>query len=330
MRRALITGIGGQDGSILAELLLERGYDVAGLVRPGADPYPNLEAVQDRVELLEANLLDQQSLTTALAAAAPGEVYNLAAPSFVPASWERPVETAGFAAVGATSMLEAIRAVDPSIRFYQASSSEIFGEPEDSPQSESTRLDPVTPYGVAKAYAHFIVHSYRRQYGLFACSGILYNHESPRRPLQFLPRKVAHGAAAISLGLEEELVLGDLEARRDWGYAGDYVRAMWLMLQQAEPGDYVVASGEDHSVRELVQCAFAHVGLDWHDHVRVDPAFQRGAAELHRLVGDPTRAQESLGWRREIGFEQLVHLLVDADLELLHTPAGEATTSMER
>jgi len=328
--RALITGIGGQDGSLLAELLLEQGYDVAGLVRPGADPYPNLEAVQDRVELVEADLLDQQSLTTALAAAAPGEVYNLAAPSFVPASWERPVETAGFAAVGATSMLEAIRAVDPSIRFYQASSSEIFGEPQDSPQTESTRLDPVTPYGVAKAYAHFIVHSYRRQYGLFACSGILYNHESPRRPLQFLPRKVAHGAAAISLGLEDELVLGNLDARRDWGYAGDYVRAMWLMLQQAEPGDYVVASGEDHSVRELVECAFSHVGLDWHDHVRVDPALQRGAAELHRLVGDPTRAQERLGWQREIGFEQLIHLLVDADLERLQTPADGATTSMER
>jgi GDPmannose 4,6-dehydratase len=328
--RALITGIGGQDGSLLAELLLEQGYDVAGLVRPGADHYPNLDAVQDRVELVEADLLDQGSLTTALAAAGPAEVYNLAAPSFVPASWERPVETAGFAAVGATSMLEAIRAVDPSIRFYQASSSEIFGEPLDSPQTESTPLNPVTPYGVAKAYAHFIVHSYRRQYGLFACSGILYNHESPRRPLQFLPRKVAHGAAAISLGLEEELVLGDLDARRDWGYAGDYVRAMWLMLQQAEPGDYVVASGEDHSVRELVDCAFAHVGLDSHDHVRVDPALQRGAAELHRLVGDPTRAQERLGWQREIGFEQLVHLLVDADLERLQTPADGATTSMER
>jgi GDPmannose 4,6-dehydratase len=330
VRRALITGIGGQDGSILAELLLEHGYDVAGLVRPGADPYPNLEAVQDRVELLEADLLDQDSLTTALAAAAPAEVYNLAAPSFVPASWERPVETAGFAAVGATSMLEAIRAVDPSIRFYQASSSEIFGAPRDSPQTESTRLEPVTPYGVAKAYAHFIVHSYRRQYGLFACSGILYNHESPRRPLQFLPRKVAHGAAAISLGLEEELVLGDLDARRDWGYAGDYVRAMWLMLQQADPGDYVVASGEDHSVRELVECAFGHVGLDWRKHVRVDPALQRGAAELRRLVGDPTRARERLGWRPEIGFEQLVLLLVDADLERLQTPAGEAATSMER
>jgi GDPmannose 4,6-dehydratase len=330
VNRALITGIGGQDGSYLAELLLERGYDVAGVVRPGVTEFPNLEPIRDRIQVIEADLLDQSSLTDALEAASPAEVYNLAAPSFVPASWERPVTTAEFAAVGATSLLEAIRSVDPSIRFYQASSSEIFGEPRESPQTESTRLEPVTPYGVAKAYAHFIVHSYRRQYGLFACSGILYNHESPRRPLQFLPRKVAHGAAAISLGLQDELVLGDLDARRDWGYAGDYVRAMWLMLQQAEAGDYVVASGEDHSVRELVECAFAHVGLDWHDHVRVDPALQRGAAELHRLVGDPARAQERLGWRREIDFEQLVLLLVDTDLERLQTPAGEATTSMER
>jgi GDPmannose 4,6-dehydratase len=330
VNRALITGIGGQDGSYLAELLLERGYDVAGVVRPGVTEFPNLEPIRDRIQLIEADLLDQSSLTDALEAASPAELYNLAAPSFVPASWERPVTTAEFAAVGATSLLEAIRSVDPSIRFYQASSSEIFGEPRESPQTESTRLEPVTPYGVAKAYAHFIVNSYRRQYGLFACSGILYNHESPLRPLQFLPRKVAHGAAAISLGLQDELVLGDLDARRDWGYAGDYVRAMWLMLQQAEAGDYVVASGEDHSVRELVECAFAHVGLDWHDHVRVDPALQRGAAELHRLVGDPARAQERLGWRREIDFEQLVLLLVDTDLERLQTPAGEATTSMER
>jgi GDPmannose 4,6-dehydratase len=330
VNRALITGIGGQDGSYLAELLLERGYDVAGVVRPGVTEFPNLEPIRDRIQVIEADLLDQSSLTDALEAASPAELYNLAAPSFVPASWERPVTTAEFAAVGATSLLEAIRSVDPSIRFYQASSSEIFGEPRESPQTESTRLEPVTPYGVAKAYAHFIVNSYRRQYGLFACSGILYNHESPRRPLQFLPRKVAHGAAAISLGLEEELVLGDLDARRDWGYAGDYVRAMWLMLQQADPGDYVVASGEDHSVRELVECAFGHVGLDWRKHVRVDPALQRGAAELRRLVGDPTRARERLGWRPEIGFEQLVLLLVDADLERLQTPAGEATTSMER
>jgi len=326
VKRALITGIGGQDGSYLAELLLERGYEVAGMVRPGAVEYPNLEAVRERIELLEADLLDQRSLATALEAARPGEVYNLAAPSFVPASWERPVETAEFAAVGATSLLEAIRTVDPAIRVYQASSSEIFGEPRQSPQTEETPLEPVTPYGVAKAYAHFIVSSYRRQYGLFACSGILYNHESPRRPLEFLPRKVAHGAAAISLGLQEELVLGDLDARRDWGYAGDYVRAMWLMLQEDEPGDYIVASGTSHSVRELVQCAFAHVGLDWEEHVRVDPALQRGAAELHRLVGDASRAHGRLGWRRELDFEQLVHLLVDSDLERLRIPA----TSMER
>ena len=328
MKRALITGVGGQDGSFLAELLLERGYAVTGLVRPASGSYPNLEDVP--VELVEADLLDQASLTQVLTATQPAEVYNLASPSFVPASWDRPVETAEFAAVGATSLLEAIRAVDPSIRFYQSSSSEIFGEPRESPQTEDTSPAPVTPYGVAKAYAHFIVHSYRRQYGLYACSGILYNHESPRRPLEFLPRKVAYGAAAISLGLERELVLGDLDARRDWGYAGDYVRAMWLMLQQDAPDDYVVASGEDHSVRELVQCAFAHVGLDWQEHVRVDPALERGAAELHRLVGDPTRARMRLGWQAEVDFTKLVHLLVDADLARLRTRADEAATSMKR
>jgi len=326
VKRALITGIGGQDGSYLAELLLEHGYAVAGVVRPGAAAYPNLEAVSDRIELLEADLLEQQSLAAALDSARPDEVYNLASPSFVPASWERPVTTAEFAAVGATSLLEAIRAVDPAIRFYQASSSEIFGEPRESPQTEETPLRPVTPYGVAKAYAHFIVNSYRRQYGLFACSGILYNHESPRRPLEFLPRKVAHGAAAISLGLQDELVLGDLDARRDWGYAGDYVRAMWLMLQEDQPGDYIIASGESHSVREFAQCAFGRVGLDWQKHVRVDPALQRGSAELHRLVGDASRAHDRLDWRPELGFEQLAHQLVDADLERLSTPA----TSMER
>jgi GDPmannose 4,6-dehydratase len=296
------------------------------VVRPGSSEYPNLEPIRHRIDVFEADLLDQRSLATALESARPAEVYNLASPSFVPASWERPVTTAEFAAVGATSLLEAIRAVDPAIRFYQASSSEIFGEPLESPQTEQTPLKPVTPYGVAKAYAHFIVSSYRRQYGLFACSGILYNHESPRRPLEFLPRKVAHGAAAISLGLQDALVLGDLDAKRDWGYAGDFVRAMWLMLQQDEPGDYVVASGESHSVREFAQCAFAHVGLDWQKHVRVDPALQRGAAELHRLIGDASHARDRLDWRPELGFEQLVHLLVDADLERLRTPA----TSMER
>ena len=325
MRRAFITGIGGQDGSYLAELLIEAGYVVTGLVRPGAEHYPNLEPLQDSVELLEADLLDRDSLARALEAARPDEVYNLAAPSFVPASWDHPVNTAEFAAVGATSLLEAIRAEDPAIRFYQASSSEIFGEPRESPQTEQTPLQPVTPYGVAKAYAHFIVHSYRRQYGLFACSGILYNHESPRRPLEFLPRKVAHGVAAISLGLQDELVLGDLDARRDWGYAGDYVRAMWLMLQQDEAEDYVVSSGESHSVRDLVQCAFAYVGLDWQEHVRVDRAFQRGKAELHRLVGDPTKAHANLGWHRELDFTKLVQLLVDADLTRLRATADAAT-----
>jgi GDPmannose 4,6-dehydratase len=325
VKRALITGVGGQDGSFLAELLLDAGYQVAGLVRPGAPRYDNLAAVEDRIELLEADLLNQTSLAQALRVAKPQEVYNLASPSFVPASWEAPVQTAEFAAVGATSLLEAIRLVDPSIRCYQASSSEIFGDPAETPQTEETRLAPVTPYGVAKAYAHFSARSYRHRYGLFACSGILYNHESPRRPLQFLPRKVANGAAAISIGLEDELVLGDLDATRDWGYAGDYVRAMWLMLQQDEPADFVIASGESHSVRELVQVAFAHVDLDWQQHVRVDAALQRGTAELHRLVGNPAKARAQLAWEAEVDFTQLVHLLVDADLARLQT-----ATSMER
>jgi GDPmannose 4,6-dehydratase len=327
VKRALITGIGGQDGSYLAELLLERGYAVTGVVRPGSGEYENLVAVADQVELLEADLLDQLSLASALRTARPDEVYNLASPSFVPTSWDRPVETARFAAVGATSLLEAIRRVDSSIRFYQSSSSEIFGEPRESPQTESTPPEPVTPYGVAKTYAHFIVHSYRRRYGLYACSGILYNHESPRRPLEFLPRKVSHGAAAISLGLQGQLALGDLDARRDWGYAGDYVRAMWLMLQQDEADDYVVSTGESHSVRDLVHCAFAHVGLDWKDHVRVDPALERGSAELHRLVGDPSKAQTRLGWRPVIHFTELVHLLVDADVARLRATARAAASS---
>ena len=329
MKRALITGIGGQDGSYLAELLLEHGYEVVGVVRSGSSPYENLSGLEE-VKLLEADLLNQTSLAQALRAARPTEVYTLAAPSFVPASWDQPVQTAEFAAVSATSLLEAIRHVDAGIRFYQASSSEIFGEPVETPQTESTPLAPVTPYGVAKAYAHFSARSYRHRYGLFACSGILYNHESPRRPLKFLPRKVAHGAAAISLGLQEELVLGDLDARRDWGYAGDYVRAMWLMLQQDEPGDYVVATGESHSVRELVECAFSHVGLDWKEHVRADPALQRGTAELRRLVGNPAKARSQLGWHAEVDFTSLVHLLVDADLDRLRARSDETVTSMEQ
>jgi GDPmannose 4,6-dehydratase len=322
MSRALVSGIGGQDGSYLAELLLESGTEVVGVIRPGSGPYENLEGVADRIELVEADLLDQRSLEAALRTASPDEVYNLAAPSFVPASWDRPVETAEFAAVGATALLEAIRAVDSSIRFYQASSSEIFGDPAGSPQNERTLPAPVTPYGVAKAYAHFIVGSYRRRYGLFACSGILYNHESPRRPLEYVPRKVANGAAAISLGLQDDLALGALDARRDWGYAGDYVRAMWLMLQQDEPGDYVVASGESHSVRDIVELAFSHVGLDWQDHVRVDPALERGAAELHDLVGDASKARERLGWEPHVTFTELVHLLVDADVARLRATAS--------
>jgi GDPmannose 4,6-dehydratase len=317
-RRALITGIGGQDGSLLAELLVSHGYEVAGIVRRAPATYAaNLVAVLDAVELVDADLLDQGSLVRALERARPHEVYNLAAPSFVPRSWDEPVLTAEFAAVGVTSLLEAIRAVDPGTRFYQASSSEIFGRPAETPQTERTPLWPVTPYGVAKAYGHFIAHSYRSRYGLFACCGILYNHESPRRPLDFLPRKVAHFAAAISLGLRKGLVLGDLDARRDWGYAPDYVRAMWLMLQQDEPDDYVVATGESRSVRVLVETAFSHVGLDWEEHVRSDPSLRRGVAELHDLVGDASRARARLGWEPSVTFEELIGRLVDHELDVL-------------
>jgi GDPmannose 4,6-dehydratase len=315
--RALITGIGGQDGSYLAELLLEHGYSVAGIVPQLDAPYDNLAAIRDRVELLCVDVLDEGELARVLRDLSPREVYNLASPSFVPMSWEAPVRTAEFAAVGVTALLEAIRAVDPSIRMYQASSSEIFGEPTAVPQTEETPLHPVTPYGVAKAYGHFIVGSYRRRYGLHASCGILYNHESPRRPVDFVPSKVAHGAAAISLGLESDLALGDLRAQRDWGYAGDYVEAMRLMLQEDVPGDYVVATGVLHSVEELVELAFAHVGLDWREHVRVDESLLRGPAELHDLVGDASKARSALGWSPQVEFEDLVRLLVDAARERL-------------
>ncbi len=317
-RRALVTGVGGQDGSLLARLLLDEGYEVAGVVRRDPGAYAeNLADLLPRIELVPADLLDQASLADVLRRTRPSEVYNLAAPSFVPRSWDEPVRTAEFAAVGATSMLEAIREVDPSIRFYQASSSEIFGEPRETPQTESTPPSPLTPYGVAKAYAHFIAASYRRHYGMFTCCGILYNHESPLRPTDFLPRKVARAAAAISLGLEKELVLGDLSARRDWGYAGDYVRAMWLMLQHPEPADYVVATGVSRSVGDLVEQAFATVDLDWRDHVRSDTALYRGSAELHDLVGDASKANTVLGWRPEVSFEELVRMLVEADVARL-------------
>jgi GDPmannose 4,6-dehydratase len=316
-RRALITGIGGQDGSLLAELLLDEDYDVFGVIRRSGTSYPNLAGVRDRIELIQADLNDELALVRALRACRPDEVYNLASVSFVPMSWEQPVLTAELAAVGATALLEAIREVDPAIRFYQASSSEIFGDPVETPQTEQTPLAPLTPYGVAKAYAHFITRSYRRRYGMHASAGILYNHESPRRPLEFLPSKVANAAAAIKLGITGELWLGDLTAQRDWGYAGDYVRAMWLMLQHDEPDDYVIATGDPHSVEELVQFAFDHVGLDWRAYVHIDESLKRGKAELHGLVGDPTKARDRLGWRPEVPFEELVALLVDSELERL-------------
>ena len=306
-QRALVTGAGGQDGSYLADSLLERGYDVVGVVRDAGRTHDHLGGV----ELVEVDLLDQAALAGVLRKHRPQEVYNLASPSFVPRSWEHPVETAEFAAVGVTSLLEAIRAVEDGIRVYQASSSEIFGEPAEVPQSESTPLAPVTPYGVAKAYGHFIIGSYRRRYGLHASAGILYNHESPRRPESFLPSKVAHAVARIASGAESELQLGDLDAQRDWGYACDSVEAMRLMLQQDEPGDYVIATGELHSVRELVEVAFSHVGLDWQDHVRVDESLKRGQAELHHLVGDASKARRELGWKPSVTFEELVALLVD-------------------
>jgi GDPmannose 4,6-dehydratase len=325
-RRALITGIGGQDGSLLAESLLDRGYEVSGIVRRTGASYPNLEWIRERIDLVEADLNDQLALVRALRTARPHEVYNLASGSFVPASWEQPVLTAELAAVGVTALLEAIREVDGAIRFYQASSSEIFGEPLESPQNEQTPLSPLTPYGVAKAYAHFIQRSYRIRYGLHTSAGILYNHESPRRPLEFVPRKIAHAAASISLGLEGELWLGDLDARRDWGYADDYVRAMWLMVQQDEGDEYVVATGVTHSVRELVECAFGHVGLDWQEYVHVDQSLVRGKAELHNLVGDPSKARSKLGWEPTVTFEELVELLVDAELERLRGESELAAT----
>ena len=326
-RRAIVTGIGGQDGSYLAERLLEREYDVVGIVRGRAATSENLVHLRDKLELLQVDLLDQDALVSLLRTNAPDEIYNLASPSFVPKSWREPVAVAEFAAVGVTSLLEAVRAVDPAIRIFQASSSEVFGEPLEVPQTESTPLAPVTPYGVAKAYGQFIVGAYRRRYGLHASCGILYNHESPRRPVDFLPSKVAHAAAAISLGLEHELTLGDLDAERDWGYARDYVEAMWRMLQQDEPRDYVIATGELHSVRELTAVAFAHVGLDWHEHVRVDDALKRGQVELHHLVGDASRARRELDWRPTVGFEELVHVLVDAACSRLTEGRQGITTS---
>jgi GDPmannose 4,6-dehydratase len=315
--RALITGVTGQDGSHLAELLLAKGYDVFGMTRRASTE--NLERIDhllDRLTLIQGDLLDPHSLASALREAEPVEVYNLAAQSFVPTSWNQPVLTAEFTAVGVTRMLEAVRTVDPQIRFYQASSSEMFGKVREVPQTELTPFHPRSPYGVAKVYGHHITVNYRESYGLFAVSGILFNHEGPRRGLEFVTRKISDGAARIKLGVVEELRLGNLDAERDWGYAGDYVEAMWLMLQQDEPEDYVVASGEAHTVREFCRLAFEHVGLDWERHVKTDPLLMR-PAEVDHLVGDATKAHTKLGWKPRVEFPELVRLMVDADLERL-------------
>jgi len=325
-RRALITGITGQDGSYLAEFLLDKGYDVHGVVRRAStESFQRLAGIEDRVTLHPGDLLDQRSLVDVLRACEPDEVYNLAAMSFVAASWNQPSLTAEFTGLGVTRMLEALREAAPRARFYQASSSEMFGKVRETPQSEETPFYPRSPYGVAKAYGHFITVNYRESYDLFACSGILFNHESPRRGLEFVTRKVTHGAAAIKLGLQEELLLGNLDAERDWGYARDYVEAMWLMLQQDEPDDFVIATGETHSVRELVDVAFDRVGLDPGPLVRSDSRFLR-PAEVEHLIGDASKAREQLGWQPRTKFDELVRLMVDADLELLGrgVPAQQA------
>ncbi len=318
MKRAIITGITGQDGSYLAELLLAKGYEVHGLVRRAStETFDRINHLVGRVKLHQADLLDQLSIIDVFKDVHPDEVYNLAAMSFVPTSWKQPVLTGEFTAIGVTRVLEAIRLLDPKgIRFYQASSSEMFGKVQEVPQRETTPLYPRSPYGVAKVYGHYITVNYRESYGIFACSGILFNHESPRRGLEFVTRKVTDGVARIKLGLAKELRLGNLEAKRDWGFAGDYVKAMWLMLQQDHADDYVVSTGETHSVRELVEEAFGHVGLDWQKYVAQDPALMR-PAEVDLLVGDPAKARRVLGWKPEVDFRGLVRMMVEADLERL-------------
>jgi GDPmannose 4,6-dehydratase len=316
-RTAVITGVTGQDGSYLAELLLEKGYRVIGVVRRTShDSYERIGHLLDRLQIVPADLLDQHSLTTVVRDAQPHEVYNLAAQSFVPTSWTQPVLTGEFTALGVTRLLEAVRLACPSARVYQASSSEMFGKAVETPQRETTPFYPRSPYGVAKVYGHWITVNYRESYGLYAVSGILFNHESPRRGLEFVTRKVTHGVARIVKGLQNELRLGNLEARRDWGFAGDYVDAMWRMLQQPEPVDLVIGTGVTHTVRELCERAFAHVGLDWKRYVKVDPAFVR-PAEVDTLQADPTGARRALGWEPRTSFEELVGLMVDADIERL-------------
>lgn len=316
-KTALITGVTGQDGSYLAELLLKKGYRVCGMVRRSStENFQRIEHLRDRIELQQADLLDQMSLMRVCQEVKPDEIYNLAAMSFVPTSWQQPVLTADFTAVGVTRLLEAVRQVCPEAKFYQASSSEMFGKVRETPQREATPFYPRSPYGVAKVYGHFITVNYRESYGMFACSGILFNHESPRRGLEFVTRKITHGVARIKAGLDHELRLGNLQARRDWGFAGDYVRAMWLMLQQDEPDDYVVGTGETHSVEEFVSIAFDRAGLDWRKHVVVDPKFYR-PAEVDLLLADPTKARTQLGWHLDVSFADLVCMMVDADIASL-------------
>ena len=316
-RRALITGITGQDGSYLAEFLLDKGYEVAGLVRRSSMvTFERIAHLQDRITIVSGDLLDEASLIEALQQNRPHEVYNLAAQSFVQTSFGQPVLTGETTALGVTRMLDAIRIVDPGIRFYQASSSEMFGKVRQVPQNEDTPFHPRSPYGVAKVYGHWITVNYRESYDLHASSGILFNHESPRRGMEFVTRKITHAVAAISLGRQHELRLGNLDSMRDWGFAGDYVKAMWLILQQDEPGDYVVCSGETHSVREFCELAFAHLDMDYRDYVVIDQAFMR-PAEVDLLVGDPSRAATVLGWHREVGFQDLIAMMVDADMDLL-------------
>ena len=316
-KRALITGITGQDGSYLAELLLDKGYEVFGVVRRLSAPNVwRIQHLLDKVTLLQADMLDQLSLIKAVDRAQPDEFYNLAAMSFVPASWDQPMLTGEFNAQGVTRALEAVRSVNPKIRFYQASSSEMYGRVREVPQTELTPFYPRSPYGVSKVFGHYITVNYRESYDLFAVSGILFNHESPRRGIEFVTRKVTDGVARIALGMSETLKLGNLDARRDWGFSGDYVRAMWLMLQQDQPDDYVIATGTAHSVRDLVEAAFGHVGLDWNKHVGVDPRFLR-PAEVDLLIGDPSKAKKHLGWEPAVDFKQLVAMMVDADMARL-------------
>jgi GDPmannose 4,6-dehydratase len=326
-KRALITGITGQDGSYLADFLLAKGYEVYGMVRRSSAPNLwRIEHLLDRVTLKPADLLDQLSLLRLLEDVRPQEVYNLAAMSFVPASWDQPMLTGEYNSLGVTRILDAIRRVDPSIRFYQASSSEMFGKVREVPQTERTPFHPRSPYGVSKVFAHYITVNYRESYDLYAVSGMLFNHESPRRGLEFVTRKVSDGVARIKLGLADRLSIGNLDAHRDWGFAGDYVNAMWLMLQQDRPDDYVVATGVSHSVRDLIELAFAHAGLDWMKHIYVDPGLRR-PAEVDHLLGDASRARNELGWEPMVRFEQLVAMMVDADLERLRSAAVGARAS---